>query len=425
MLCRCRAAADPTSAPAYSPPVRKAFLVAVVVACALGACSSSKSKSSGSTGTRPSTTPAPTTTTPPSTTSKPVPPNFASARIRLTTIATGLEKPVGFSPRHGTNTLYIANQGGDIRAFAGGRLLPTRVLDLRGAVSGGNEQGLLGMTFSPDGSHLYVDFTDTAGDTHVQEFAMNGDVADVGSRRELLFVNQPFSNHNGGEVVIGPDEMLYIGLGDGGSAGDPMNNGQNNRQLLGKILRINPKATASGAYSVPADNPFVSNQQDRPEIWQWGLRNPWRFSFDRATGDLWIGDVGQGSYEEIDFAKAGAGGINFGWSQREGLHQFKGPLPAGAVDPVHEYSHADGGVSVTGGYVYRGKRIPNLVGAYLYADYSQGHIIALQQQRGRVVRVRDLNAVVDGGVSSFGQDNAGELYVLDLSGGSVLRIDPA
>jgi glucose/arabinose dehydrogenase len=218
--------------------------------------------------------------------------------------------------------------------------------------------------------------------------------------------------------------MLYIGLGDGGSGGDPMNNGQNNRQLLGKILRINPKATANGAYSVPADNPFVSNQQDRPEIWQWGLRNPWRFSFDRGTGDLWIGDVGQGAYEEIDFAKAGAGGINFGWSQREGLHRFKGALPAGAVDPVHEYSHADGGVSVTGGYVYRGKRIPNLVGAYLYADFSQGHIIALQQQGGRVVRVRDLNAVIDGGVSSFGQDNAGELYVLNLSGGEVVRIDP-
>ena len=205
-----------------------------------------------------------------STTSKPVPPDFAKAQIRLTRFASGLEKPVALAPRHGTSTLYVANQVGDIRAIAGGKLLPARVLDLRGQVSGGNEQGLLGLTFSPDGSHLYVDFTDTTGDTHVQEFAMNGDVADTGSRRELLFVKQPFSNHNGGEVAFGPDGMLYIGLGDGGSGGDPMNNGQNNRQLLGKILRINPKATATGAYSVPADNPFVSNRQNRPEIWQWG-----------------------------------------------------------------------------------------------------------------------------------------------------------
>ena len=406
--------------------MRRSVVVAVVVAFALGACGGSDDKdTSESTGTRPSTTPAPTTSTSPPTTVKPTPPDFAKAQIRLTPFASGLEKPIALSPRKGTNTLYVANQGGDIRAIAGGRLLPARVLDLRGQVSGGNEQGLLGLTFSPDGSLLYINFTDREGDTHVQEFTMKGDVADVGSRRELLFVNQPFSNHNGGEVLIGPDEMLYIGLGDGGSAGDPMNNGQNNRQLLGKLLRINPKATANGAYSVPADNPFVSNQQNRPEIWQWGLRNPWRFTFDRATGDLWIGDVGQNAWEEIDFAKAGASGINFGWAPREGAHEFKGPAPAGAVDPVHEYSHADGGVSVTGGYVYRGRRIPNLVGAYLYADFSVGRVIALQHQGGRVIANRDMNAAVDGGLSSFGEDNSGELYVLNLGGGTVLRIDPA
>jgi glucose/arabinose dehydrogenase len=405
--------------------VHKPLLVAIVVACVLGACSSSKQGSSGTTGTRPATTPAPSTSTSTSssTTSKPAVPNFAAARIRLTTIATGLDKPVALAARHGTDTLYVADQGGDIRAIVGGRLAPTRVLDLRGRVTGGNEQGLLGLTFSPDGSHLYVDFTDTNGDTRVQEFAMNGDAADVASRRELLFQKQPFANHNGGEVIFGPDGMLYIGLGDGGSAGDPMNNGQNNGQLLGKILRIDPKASATGAYSVPADNPFVSNPNDRPEIWQWGLRNPWRFSFDRATGDLWIGDVGQNAYEEIDFARAGANGLNFGWNQREGLHHFKGARPAGAVDPVYEYSHADGGVAVTGGYVYRGERIPDLAGAYLFADYARGHVIALQQRGGRILRSRPLDAVVDGGLSSFGEDNSGELYVLDLSG-KVLRIDP-
>lgn len=396
-----------------------------VVASLLGACGSSKKGTTASTGTRPATTPAPSTSKASSpTTSKPAP-NFSAAQIRLTEIATGLEKPVALSPRHGTNTLYIANQVGDIRAIVEGRLAATRVLDLRGKVSGGNEQGLLGLTFSRDGSHLYVDFTDTTGDTHVQEFAMTGDVADVASRRELLFVKQPFANHNGGEVTIGPDGMLYIGLGDGGSAGDPMDNGQDKGQLLGKILRIDPKASATGAYSVPADNPFVSDPNARPEVWQWGLRNPWRFSFDRATGDLWIGDVGQNAYEEIDFAKAGAGGINFGWSQREGLHQYKGARPAGAVDPVYEYSHADGGVSVTGGYVYRGTRIPDLVGAYLFADFARGHITALQQQGGKIVRSRQLDGVVDGGLSSFGQDNSGELYALDLGRGKVLRVDPA
>jgi glucose/arabinose dehydrogenase len=410
---------------AYAPNVRRTLLVIVAVACGLSACSSSK-KATTTTGTRASTTPAPTTTAKPrSTTTKPAPPNFAAAQVRLTEIATGLEKPVAFSPRHGTNTLYVANQGGDIRALAAGKLAPTRVLDLRGQVSGGNEQGLLGITFSPDGTHLYVDFTDNTGDTHVQEYAMRGDVADVGSRRELLFVKQPFANHNGGEVLIGPDGMLYIGLGDGGSAGDPMNNGPNKSVLLGKILRINPTASATGAYSVPADNPFVSTPDARPEIWQWGLRNPWRFSFDRATGDLWIGDVGQNAYEEIDFAKAGAAGLNFGWSQREGTHRYKGARPAGAVDPVYEYSHADGGIAVTGGYVYRGKRIPNLVGAYLWADEARGHVIALQVQGGHVLKSRPLDAVVNTGLSSFGEDNAGELYALDLGGGRVLRIDPA
>jgi glucose/arabinose dehydrogenase len=216
--------------------------------------------------------------------------------------------------------------------------------------------------------------------------------------------------------------MLYIGLGDGGSAGDPMNNGQNNTTWLGKILRIDPTASATGPYSVPSDNPFVSNRADRPEIWQWGLRNPWRFSFDRTTHDLWIGDVGQNAYEEIDFAKAGAGGLNFGWSQREGLHQFKGARPAGAFDPVYEYSHSDGGVSVTGGYVYRGTRIPDLVGAYIFADYARGHITALQPRAGRIVASRQLDGVVQGGLSSFGEDNAGELYALDLSG-KLFRID--
>ncbi len=312
-----------------------------------------------------------------------------------------------------------------MRAIENGRVSATTVLDLRGKVSGGNEQGLLGITFSPDGSHLYVDFTDTAGDTHVQEFAMKAGRADVASRRELLFQHQPYPNHNGGEVTFGPDGLLYIGLGDGGSGGDPMGNAQRTSVLLGKILRIDPRAGASGPYTVPSDNPFASDAHARPEIWQWGLRNPWRFSFDRATGDLWIGDVGQSAYEEIDFAPAGRGGVNFGWNRREGLHPYSGARPAGAVDPVFEYSHADGGVAVTGGVVYRGRRIPDLVGAYVFADEAEGDLRLLEQHGGRVTGARDLGVHVDGGISSFGEDANGELYVVELGNGRVERIDPA
>jgi glucose/arabinose dehydrogenase len=407
--------------------MRRTVVVAFVVAfvAALTACGSGASKgSTGTTGTRPAITdPATTTTSVPGSTTAAQAPDFAQAKIRLTLVTAGLDRPVALAARHGTNTLYVANQVGDIRAIVGGHLSATRVLDLRGTVSTGTEQGLLGITFSPDGTHLYVDFTDANGDTRVQEFAMNGDVADVATRRQVLFVKQPFPNHNGGEVLTGPDGMLYIGLGDGGSEGDPMNNGQNKNTLLSKILRIDPQATATGPYSVPANNPFVHDPNARPETWDWGLRNPWRFSFDRATGDLWIGDVGQNAWEEIDYAKAETGGLNFGWSLREGTHKYKGDRPPGEVDPVYEYSHAAGGVAVTGGYVYRGTRIPNLVGAYVFSDYAEGDITALRQHNGRVTAHRLLDDSITDGISSFGEDNNGELYVLDL-GGRLWRIDP-
>jgi glucose/arabinose dehydrogenase len=374
-------------------------------------------------GNPPAITHAPTTTTAVPSSTVAQAPDFGRAKIRFTLVTAGLKRPVAVAARRGTRTLYVANQVGDIRAIVGDHLSRTRVLDLRGTVTSGNEQGLLGITFSPDGIHLYVDFTDSNGNTVVDEYAMKSDVADVASRRQVLFVNQPFANHNGGEVVTGPDGMLYVGLGDGGSEGDPMHNGQNKATLLSKILRIDPTATATGPYSVPADNPFVSDPKARPETWDWGLRNPWRLSFDRATGDLWIGDVGQNSYEEIDFAKAGVGGLNFGWSLREGTHEYKGARPAGEVDPVFEYSHASGGVAVTGGYVYRGTRIRDLVGAYLFADYAEGNITALQLHNGRTAH-RQLNHSITDGISSFGEDNSGKLYVLDLSG-KVWRIDRA
>ena len=389
----------------------------------LAACGSSKSKASDTTDTIPSTTNKATTPTSPPSTGPKATPDFDHVQVKLTPVVDGLDSPLALSPRPHTSTLYVADQGGVIRAIVDGKLTPTPVLDITKLVKSGGEQGLLGLTFSPDGTKLYVDYTDTNGDTNVDEYRMQGDVAQPSTRRRLLFVDQPYPNHNGGEVLTGPDGMLYIGLGDGGSAGDPHNNGQNRNVLLGKILRIDPDATATGPYSVPANNPFVGQPNVRPEIWQWGLRNPWRFSFDKLTGDLWIGDVGQGTYEEIDFAKAGQGGLNYGWSQREGKHKYKGDRPAGEVDPVYEYTH-DIGEAVTGGYIYRGTRIPDLVGTYVYADYSYAQVIGLKQSNGVVSAHRAL-VQAQGAVSSFGEDNNGEIYVLDLIGGIVFRLDPA
>lgn len=303
--------------------------------------------------------------------------------------------------RANDGALYIAAKGGQVRAIRGGQVDPTPVLDLSGQVSTGSEQGLLGLVFSSDGGHLYVNYTDTAGDTHIVEFAMNGGVANPGTRRELLFVDQPYANHNGGNLLFGPDGQLWIGLGDGGSGGDPNNNAQNMGTPLGKILRMD---VGSGHYS----------------IWALGLRNPWRFSFDRATGSVWIGDVGQEMWEEIDFVPGvQQAGTNFGWSRFEGNHVYNASRAApGAVPPVYDYSHAGGNCSVTGGYVYRGSRVPNMNGVYLFADFCGGHVIGLANGQ-----VRDLGMTMSN-LSSFGEDAGGELYVLSLSNG-VFRIDPS
>jgi glucose/arabinose dehydrogenase len=321
-------------------------------------------------------------------------------RVRLTPVA-NLANALALAVRVNDGALYIATKSGQVRAIRGGQVDGAPVLDLSGQVSGGGEQGLLGLAFSPDGSHLYVNYTDTAGDTHVVEYAMNGVVANAGTARQLLFVKQPYANHNGGNLVFGPDGLLWIGLGDGGSSGDPNNNAQNPGTPLGKMLRMN---VADGSYS----------------IWAMGLRNPWRYSFDRATGSFWIGDVGQDMWEEIDFASGvQSAGMNFGWSRFEGTHDYNTSRSApGAVPPVYEYSHNGGNCSVTGGYVYRGSRVPNMNGVYLFADFCVGHVFGLANGQ-----VRDLG-ISTNSLSSFGQDASGELYVLSLSAG-VLRVDPA
>ena len=335
-----------------------------------------------------------------------------------------LAAPVAMAIRTGDEALYIAEKGGRVMAIRGGKVEQKPVLNIAGLVSSGSEQGLLGLAFSPDGTFLYVSYTDVNGDTNVVEYRMKGNRADANSARRVLFINQPYSNHNGGNLAFGPDGYLYIGMGDGGSQGDPNGNGQNLGVLLAKMLRIDPRPSGGDSpYKVPSDNPFVGKAGARAEIWAYGLRNPWRYSFDRQTGDLWIGDVGGSDREEIDFQRAGSnGGQNYGWNLTEGTIQHATP-PANWTRPVFEYpTHSNGTCAVVGGFVYRGTAIPNLVGAYLYTDDCNGTINAFVLRGGKVTKRRSLG--VDGGaVASFGQDQNGELYVLSLSG-PVYRIVP-
>jgi len=349
--------------------------------------------------------------------------DLASAKITLSEVG-ALSTPVAVAVRPGDDALYVALKAGSVRRVNHGQggdglsVDAAPVLDLSGQVSTGSEQGLLGLTFSPDGNTLYVDYTDRAGDTQVVEYAYRDGRADDATRRTVLAVDQPYANHNGGEVAFGPDAKLYVGLGDGGSQGDPDHRGQELGTLLAKILRIDPTPSGGKPYTVPGDNPFVNRSGAVPETFAWGLRNPWRFTWDRATGDLWIGDVGQNTWEEIDFLAAGSPmGANFGWSGMEGRHTFKGGNPSGGVLPVAEYSHQSGDhCSVTGGYVYRGTKIPALRGVYVYADYCSGTVWGLTQSGGRVTAQRQLDVGGTHNVTSFGEDESGEIYLLATDG---------
>jgi glucose/arabinose dehydrogenase len=389
--------------------------VALGVAAVLAVACGGDVRSNG--GSPSSSVPGPTRSRSPSA------PPLASVRIELEPVAM-LDQPLALAVRAGDPGLYVAQKTGAVMRIERGEVEPDPVLDLTGAVSLGSEQGLLGLVFSPDGRRLYVDYTDTNGDTHVTEYSMRGDRADPSTRRDVLFVEQPYVNHNGGNLVFGPDGYLYIGLGDGGSGGDPLGNGQSLSTLLGKMLRIGPGPSNGLGYTVPPGNPFVGREEARPEIWAYGLRNPWRYSFDRLTGDLWIADVGQSAWEEIDVQPARSdGGENYGWALMEGDHPYEGGEPPDdVVRPVYEYSHEDGGCTITGGYVYRGTAIPELSGAYLFGDFCLGRIEAIRLEDGRVTEHRDLGPVVPN-LSSFGEDARGELYVMSLSG-TLSRIVP-
>lgn len=326
--------------------------------------------------------------------------------------------------------LFVVEQGGLIRVIRNDTLLATPFLDVSGLVSAGGERGLLSMAFHPDyqtNRYCYVSYTDTNGDSRVVRYrtSANPEVADPASAAEVLFLGQPYANHNGGLVAFGPDGMLYIGFGDGGSGGDPQGNGQNRGTLLGKLLRID--VDGGSPYAIPADNPFVGVTGVRGEIWAWGLRNPWRFSFDAATGDLYIADVGQSAREEVDVQPAGsAGGANYGWNIMEGTACYGAASCAqsGLTRPVIDYPHTDNACSITGGYVYRGQALPVLRGRYLYSDYCTGWIRSFTYVAGQATDPRDWPALAVGsGVTSFGEDGGGNLYIMTQSG-SLYRIVP-
>ena len=355
----------------------------------------------------------------------------AVPRVRLKIVASGLSDPVYLTaPPGDTHRLFVVDKTGTIGVIRDGTLLSTPFLGIHSLVSTGGEQGLLSMAFDPryaSNGRFYIFYTNTAGNIRVVRYTVgaNPDVANASSRTVLWSVSHSaHPNHNGGQLQFGPDGRLYIGIGDGGSEGDPNGNGQSLDTLLGKMLRIAPTPDGAAPYTVPRDNPFVGRSGVRPEIWASGLRNPWRYSFDRATGDLWIGDVGQDSWEEIDRQPAGApGGRNYGWNRLEGTHPYSGTAPTDAVPPVYEYPHATGGCAVTGGYVYRGSAIPDLVGGYVFGDFCLGRVQALRVRQGQDPQVVDLG-VSASSLASFGQDDAGELYVLSLEGG-VFKIVPA
>ncbi len=354
-------------------------------------------------------------------------------KLRLHQVA-DVQNATAMAVRPGDPLLYVALQGGEVVAIRDGSSNPPTVLDITSMVESGGEQGLLGLVFSPDGATMYVHYSDVRGDTQVDAYTMNAGVAVPSTRRAILSVHQPQGNHNGGQLAFGPDGMLYLGLGDGGNANDEGpghasgGNGQSLGTLLGKILRFDPRPTTGAPSLVPTDNPFAGREGAKAEIWAYGLRNPWRFSFDSKNGDLWIGDVGQDEWEEIDHARAVNGrdagkGVNYGWNRLEGSHGFRGDAPAKAVEPVFEVSHDTGACSITGGYVYRGRAITALRGMYLFSDYCRGDIHVLRRGKSTPYGERDLG-ISARNTSSFGQDEDGELYVLSQSDG-LFRIQRA
>ena len=418
------------------PAARAVTLIAALAAAACSpaagldppAGSPSPSSGSPSPGAPPSDGPAT-----PSTTATPAPAPFDSAAIRLTLepVAALPGRPLGIANAgDGSGRLFVVEQGGTIRIVRDGEPVAQPFLDIGSRTAAGGERGLLGLAFHPrfpNDPRLFVNYTDLAGDTVVASYAVGSpgaDRVDPTTEVVLLRIDQPFGNHNGGALVFGPDGALYIATGDGGSAGDPHDNGQRLDTLLGKILRIDVDGRSTDRpYGIPGDNPFVGRAGARPEIHLYGLRNPWRISFDRLTGDLWIGDVGQGASEEIDVLRAGSqGGANYGWARMEGFHCY--PSGDGCARPeltlpVAEYGH-DLGCAVTGGAVYRGAAFPALAGGYVFSDACSGLLWVIDAARSER-QEPPIVGETGRSIAGFGEDEAGELYAADLDG-SLLRV---
>lgn len=352
----------------------------------------------------------------------------AAVRVELQPVVSGLDTPVGIAhASDGSGRLFVVEKPGRIRVVQSGALTAVPFLDITDRVgAGASEQGLLGLAFHPNyavNGLLFVNYTDLQGDTVVARFSVSADPtrADPASEVVLLTLGQPASNHNGGHLTFGPDGYLYIGTGDGGASGDKFGNGQNGKTLLGAMLRLD--VDHGQPYGVPSSNPFVDDSNVRNEVWAIGLRNPWRYSFDRLTGDLYIADVGQNVYEEVNFQAVGSpGGQNYGWPIMEGLHCFPADRPCdreGLTLPVREYDHNQG-CSVTGGYVYRGHEFPLLRGIYLFGDFCSGRIwgLAPGDAGWQVARLGQ----ADVQLSAFGEDEAGELYLLDMGQGTLFKI---
>ena len=342
--------------------------------------------------------------------------------LQLQPVVSGLSRPLYLLPSpDDTGRLFVLEQGGLVKILQNGRVAAEPFLDVTGLVSCCGERGLLGLAFHPNfrqNGLFFVNYTNRQGSTVIARYRAEGNRAQANSAQILLTIEQPYSNHNGGMIAFGPDGFLYIGMGDGGSGGDPINAGQRLDTLLGKILRIDVNRTSGNRpYAIPESNPFVNRQGALPEIWSYGWRNPWRFSFDRQNGDMWVADVGQNAYEEVHFQPASSkGGENYGWRIMEGLECFNprtGCNRDGLVLPVLTYGH-DVGQSITGGYRYRGSAMQAMRGMYFYADFASGRIWGATQQGNRW-QARELLSS-DLRISSFGEDNDGELYVIDYNG---------
>ena len=351
--------------------------------------------------------------------------------VETSTFAIGINVPTDIvNAGNGSHRLYVTSQTGTIYAYdeSGNRFDFANLTD-RVGYGPGSERGLLSLAFHPEyasNGRFFVHYSNSGGDTVVSEFTAVDGLANPASERILLTANQPAGNHNGGKIAFGPDGYLYIGLGDGGGAGDTYGNGQREDTLLAKILRIDVDDTSSGAYGIPADNPFIGQGNHRPETWAWGLRNPWKFSFDRETGDMWIGDVGQNAWEEIDIGRSGA---NYGWADTEGNHCYGGSCDLGQYEPaIYEYGHGTG-ISIVGGHVYRGCAMPDLQGVYFFSDTPWSGNSPLWSitwdgvnaaQQGPVW----INQIV-GRVTTMGEDERGEIYIGEYTNGQIYKLVPS